>query len=145
MEKKQPKQKDFFAKENPKANDDENNYITAHDVIEIPDGKTNGTLINIQRRISELYDYVDIYFEITVEGGKVTTIKTGYPSNISAKSGLGDFLKMCGIDVVAEQRYNLNEIKEKLYGTVFSFTVIHESTAKGKFARIVNSTIAKIN
>jgi len=127
--------------ENNKADDNtQENIIIAHDVIEIPDGRIDGILTDIQRRRSELYDYVDLYFEIEIDGEK-TNIKTGYPANISAKSGLGSFIEMCGFDIVPDKEYKLTTLKQALYGKIFSFNVIHESTVKGKFARIVNSSI----
>jgi len=127
--------------ENKKADEDrDENIIIAHDVIEIPDGRIDGIFIDIQRRRSEIYDYVDLYFEIEIDGQK-TTIKTGYPANISEKSGLGSFIEMCGFEIIPDKGYKLTDIKQELYGKIFSFNVIHESTVKGKFARIVNSSI----
>lgn len=126
-EKKEDKQENLDA-------DADEDILTVKEVTVIEDGFHKGHVSNIIRDTRQGFDYIDMYIEIDNED---SSIKTGFPCNISELSGFGKLIQSANIDFEAGDKLSLKDIKARLIGRNVEFQTFRE----GDFARVVNKTI----
>jgi len=110
--------------------------IEVKEIKTIPEGKHSGVIANMIYETRKEFSYIDVYIDLN--DLKDTTLKTGFPANISEKSTFGIFLKGAGLDIIPKQKISLNAVKERLVGQEIEFTTYNDDN---DFAKVVNKTI----
>lgn len=113
------------------------------DYTPIEDGKHRGKITKIEFR-DEPYEYCDIF--IMVNGENPTEIKYGCPQNLTLSSKLGKLLTVFGLNLVAGQKINEDQIRTVLVNREVEFMTVTEMVlmkdkSKREFARVVDDSV----
>lgn len=108
--------------------------LTVEKVIEIPDGKHEGLIVDVNHR-EDPFGYIDVFIKEKVTAAK---IKVGFPDKITETTALGKFLENMGLDLHVGQPIDL---KLLLLSRAVTFSTVNEETDKGVFARVIRGSI----
>lgn len=108
--------------------------LTVEEVIEIPDGKHEGIIVDVTHR-EDPFGYIDVFIKEKVTGAK---IKVGFPDKITETTALGKFLVEMGYSLYVGE---LLDLKRLLLSQAVTFSTVNEETDKGVFARVIRGSI----
>ena len=107
----------------------------------IEEGKHVGKIVDITYR-DEPFQYIDFHIEIPE---KQVVLKAGYPARITPDSSLGKLLKRLELELKIGEKITLSTLRKKLLGKDVAFLTQNEETDLGTFARIVPSSLKKVD
>jgi len=107
----------------------------------IEEGKHVGKIVDITYR-DWPFQYIDFHIELPE---KQVVLKVGYPAKITPDSSLGKLLKRLELELKIGEKITLSTLKKKLLGKDVSFLTQNKETDLGTFARIVPSSLKKVD
>ena len=111
--------------------------LEAHEIVNIPEGRHEGEIVDVKYRQWKDYEYVDFYFkpsDVETDVG----IKWGAPAYISSNSKLGRFLS-----VLSDWNPGDSVDLKSFIGCKVSFVTAQEQTDRGVFSKIVDGSFWK--
>ena len=107
--------------------------IEVSEMKQIEEGLHQGTITKVDQRTTP-FNYVDVYVKLEDD----TTIKAGYPANISKGSGLGKMVARFGAVIAVGTKIDVEGL---LMGKRVSFVTVNVENERGTFARIQRESL----